>query len=355
MQDHDATIAQIERLVQASTTRFFILSGGEPTCREDLCDIIKIFCKSGKTVTLNTNGLKCANKDYLRALKDAGLDRINLQFDGFDRNSYVVLRGQDYLDIKLKVIENLESLRVQTMLNATIARNINENAIKELIDFAADNRFINGVNFFTICFLGGARDWSKDLYIMPDEIIDILEQQTEYKITKKNVFIFQKLHLAIKAFLSQKWCFYNQVYLLVRTKKSYQPIDRFLNIPKAEPWLDRYCWAYSNNYFWACICLGIAVGSLFIKKNSIVIFKNILFRSISYFFKTSHYLKNNDFFSISFSTGCDPYKFDYNIAKHCQNEIIAANDKSGDIHYIGSDGHYCINLERQYRKSFLKK
>ena len=355
MGDQDATMAQIEQLAQNTRKRFFILSGGEPTCREDLCAIIKTFRKYGKTVTINTNGLKCADINYLRGLQDAGLDRVNLQFDGFDRKAYLALRRRDYLDIKLKVIENLQTLGIQTTFNATIARNLNESAIKELLDFAAAHPFINGVNFFTICFLGGARDWEQGLYIMPDEIIDILEQQTGQNISKKNVFIFQKLHLAVKSFLSQKWCFYNQVYLLVRGNGSYQPIDRFLNLPKAEPWLDRYRKASKTNPFRARVYLGLAVGSLFIKKESIVILKEIIFRGLSYFLKTRHYLKGSRFFSVSFSTGCDPYKFDYDIVKHCQNEIIAAADQTGAITNMGSDGLYCMNLERRHLEKIVKQ
>ena len=355
MEEQEATRAQIEHLAQNSPKRFFIISGGEPTCRDDLDEIIKTFRKHGKTVTINTNGLKCADINYLRKLKDAGLDRVNLQFDGFDRKSYVALRRRDYLDVKLKIIENLQALGIQTTFNATIARNLNENAVQELLDFAATHPFINGVNLFTICFLGGARGWKQDLYIMPDEIIDTLVRQTGGKVTKKNVFIFQKLHLAVKSFLSQKWCFYNQVYLLVRKNGSYEPIDRYLNLDKAEPWLDRYGQTAKTRPSRARVYLGLAVLSLFLKKESITILKEILFRGASYFLKTRHYLKGSRFFSVSFATGCDPYKFDYDIVQHCQNEIIAAKDQTGVLSNLGSDGLYCMNLEKRHLEKIFKK
>ncbi len=355
MEDQDASLSQIEQFIKNSSKRFFILSGGDPTCRDDLDQIIKLFRKYGKTVTINTNGLKCASINYLKKLKEAGLDRLNLQFDGFDRKAYIALRRQDYLDVKLKVIENLKTLNIQTTFNATIAKNLNENAVKDLIDFAAKHPFINGVNFFTICYLGGARDWGPDNYIMPDEIVDLLQQQTDHKVSKENVFIFQKLHLAIKSFLSQKWCFYNQVYLFVRDRGSYQPIDRYLNLAKAGPWLDKYRDAFIRKKFLSRFYLGMAVVCLFLKKESLVIFKEILLRGLSYFLKTQHYLKGSRFFSVSFSTGCDPYKFDHDIVKHCQNEIIAAQDATGILTELGSDGIYCMNLERRHLNKTLNQ
>ncbi|HQP11940.1 MAG TPA: radical SAM protein [Candidatus Omnitrophota bacterium] len=355
MTGQDASTGEIEKLAKNCKKRFFIISGGDPTCRDDLGDIIRTFHKHGKVVTINTNGLKCADLNYLKKLQDAGLDRMNLQFDGFDRRYYLALRRQDYLDIKLKVLENLQALRIQTTFNATIARNLNEGAVKELMDFASTHPFINGVNLFSICFLGGARNWDPSSYIMPDEMIDVLISQIRPVISKKNIFIFQKLHLSVKSFLAQKWCFYNQVYLFVRRNGSFEPIDRFLNLAKAEPWLDRYRKNFKTRPFWARACLGIAVGCLFLKKKSVIILKEILLRSVSYFLKTRQYLRGSRFFSVSFSTGCDPYKFDFNIVKHCQNEIIAAQGQDGALTHLGSDGMYCMGLEKRHLIKKSKK
>ncbi|MBU0467572.1 MAG: radical SAM protein [Candidatus Omnitrophica bacterium] len=355
MQYSEPTCADIEDFITEHSQNFYIISGGEPTCRDDLAEIIKTLKKHGKAVTINTNGLKLTDIQYLKKLADAGLDRVNLQFDGFNRQAYKELRRKDYLDAKLEVIENLRSMKIQTTFNATIARNLNEDAISELIDFAAKNDFINGVNFFTICFLGGARGWSDDKYIMPDEIVDLLEKQTNNIINKNNVYIFQKLHLAIKAFLKHKWCFYNQSYLFVRVKESYKPIDRFLNFELAEPWLNKYAKAYKSSGALSSIYLSIAIFSLFLNIRSVFIIKEILIKSISYFFKTNKYLKGNKFFSVSFSTGCDPYKFDESIVQNCQNEIIAPSEETESLVNIGSDGLYNMSLEKRHLNKIHSK
>jgi 7,8-dihydro-6-hydroxymethylpterin dimethyltransferase len=348
MTEWDPPFVKIEKFVKETTKRFFILSGGEPTCREDLVEIIKIFKKYGKIVTINSNGKKLIDIEYLKQLKESGLDRVNLQFDGFKSEFYPNFRRQDCFNFKLKVVENLRILNIQTAFNVTVANNVNEYSLSEIIDFAAKNDFVNGINFFTICKLGEAREFPICNYIMPDEVVDLLEKQTDFKIRKKDVFIFQKLHLAIKAFLSQKWCFYNQVYLLVREKGTYQPISKFLNLEKSEYWLDRFKENHKKNKILSFLCLSLALLSLFLKLKSIFIIKEILIRGFSYFLKGKQYLKGSRFFSLSFATGCDPYKFDKDIVCHCQNEIIATENKDGELVNLGSDGHYLINLEKRH-------
>lgn len=66
------------------------LSGGEPTEREDLPEIIRMGRERGFTFfQLNTNGLRIArDKEYLGCLREAGLDCVFLQFDGLRDSTY---------------------------------------------------------------------------------------------------------------------------------------------------------------------------------------------------------------------------------------------------------------------------
>lgn len=344
----DPDIIEIERFVKNDKKRFYILSGGEPTCREDIEEVIRIIKKYDKTATMNTNGLKMTDIKYAEKLKHAGLDRVNLQFDGFKRESYCKIRGKDLLDIKLKIVENLKQLDMPVTFNATIVRGVNDDDILELINFGVRNSFISSINFFTICYTGGARRWKKENYIMPDEIISITDDTTGGIINKQDVFVFQKLHLAIKSIFKQKYCLYNQVYLLVRCKNSYKPIGGYFSLSKADPWLNRYERAFKTNKIMAAVYLGIALISMSFNVHSIFILWRLLKSAWSYFFKSSGYLHNRLFLLLSFSTGCDPYKLDLSILENCQNEIIAPDGKSGKLAHAGSDGRYCINIEKKF-------
>jgi uncharacterized radical SAM superfamily Fe-S cluster-containing enzyme len=342
----EPTLQVIEDFIKKCSTPFFTLSGGEPTCRSDLNKIIGILKKYNKTVAMNTNGLKLANLDYVTSLQAAGIDRINVQFDGFNRNTYLVFRGDDLLEIKLKILKNLKILNIPTVLNATIAKNVNEEAILELIEYAAKNHFINGITFFTICNIGNARKWNLDNYIIPDEVVDIIEHQTRQRINRESICLFQKLHLTVKSFFSQKACLYNRVFVLLREKDNFKAIDKFINLKKMEPILDIYQKLYEKNKFLAKLLFLFLFPIFLLINSSPLILKEFIIMAFSYFLKTKHYLNTTKFFYISLSTGCDPYKIDYDIVKNCQNEIIWVEDASGKFTHKGSICLYQMGLER---------
>ena len=84
------------------------LSGGEPTVREDLEDILRLGKDLGFTFfQLNTNGIRLAEEPgYAEKLKKAGLSCVFLQFDGLKDSVYQVLRGRPLLEIKKKYGKN---------------------------------------------------------------------------------------------------------------------------------------------------------------------------------------------------------------------------------------------------------
>lgn len=66
------------------------LSGGEPTVRDDLPEIVAYAKQAGcKYVQLNSNGLRLAEDEaFVKRLADAGLSFVFMQFDGVDDAVY---------------------------------------------------------------------------------------------------------------------------------------------------------------------------------------------------------------------------------------------------------------------------
>lgn len=163
------------------------LSGGEPTLRDDLPEIVRYAKKIGiKHVEVNTNGVRIARDiDYLKELIKAGVSTFYLSFDSLTREAYIKMKGADLLDLKLKAIENLRSLGHESLvLVPTVVKGINDNEIGALIEFGVRNSdVVRCINFQPVSFAGRI-DTSKllEYRITTSDVINNAEKQTNGKI-----------------------------------------------------------------------------------------------------------------------------------------------------------------------------
>ncbi|NLZ92070.1 MAG: radical SAM protein [Clostridiales bacterium] len=168
------------------------LSGGEPTLREDLADILKMGKGLGFThIQVNTNGIKIAqSKEYLQSLKDAGADLIYLQFDGTKDEIYKEIRGRSMWEIKQQAVENCEKVGIGIILVPTIIRKINDHNIGDIIQFAKEHMpTVKGVHFQPVSFFGrfpGKVPKDEDRMNLSDIIFE-LQKQTKGEISSEHI------------------------------------------------------------------------------------------------------------------------------------------------------------------------
>lgn len=145
-----------DRIMESSQGCNIQISGGEPTMREDLADIIRLGHKKGFSfIQLNTNGLKLADYDYVLELKEAGLNSVFLQFDGLDNKIYEKLRGARILEEKLKAIDNLSRAGIGTILVVTVVTGINDHCLFDIVKFGSENiPGVRGVHFQPVSYFG---------------------------------------------------------------------------------------------------------------------------------------------------------------------------------------------------------
>jgi len=165
------------------------LSGGEPTVREDLPEIVRMAKDLGfEHVEVNTNGLVLAeNIEYYKSLLDAGMSTIYLQFDGLKEEIYVKLRGLPLLDKKLKVLENARKLGHESIvLVVTLSRGVNDDQIGDIIRFAMENSdVIRCINVQPISFSGRASELERSsMRINTSDFMKLVEEQTEGLISR---------------------------------------------------------------------------------------------------------------------------------------------------------------------------
>lgn len=111
-------------------------TGGEPTVRKDILDIIaevnKLRDRGLKTIAMTTNGIVLAKK--MSEFKKAGLDSVNISLDTLDPNLFAIITRRNGHD---KVLASIEAA-LKTMapgsvkVNCVIMRGMND---REIVDF----------------------------------------------------------------------------------------------------------------------------------------------------------------------------------------------------------------------------
>jgi len=162
-------------------------SGGEPTIRDDLFELIRMAKELGfRHVEVNTNGLRLAESvEYCKGLREAGMSTVYLQFDGLTPDVYKFTRGIDLVDVKMRAIENLRKAEVfSVVLVVTLVKGVNDHQLGDIIRFAAENfdvvRCIN-VQPVSICGRLPQEEREKMRITIPD-FMRLCEEQTGGKI-----------------------------------------------------------------------------------------------------------------------------------------------------------------------------
>jgi len=171
-----------DRVKEASGYCNIQLSGGEPTVRDDLPDVIRLAKSKGfPFVQLNTNGLRIGReKGYAMELAEAGLDSVFLQFDGLTDDVYQTLRGRPLIDLKLAALRALAEAGIGVVLVPTIIPEVNDHSLGAIIELAAENSpNVRGVHFQPVSYFGRYAESPTDAErITLPELMRLLEKQT---------------------------------------------------------------------------------------------------------------------------------------------------------------------------------
>lgn len=166
------------------------ISGGEPTIRDDLPEIVKLAKEMGiEHIEVNTNAVRIANDmEYLKALKEAGVDDFYFQFDGTDDEIYIQTRGKPMFEIKERAIKNCSEVGIGITLVVTVSPEINLNHVGEIIKFAASKvPTVKGVHFQPIAHFGRyPQEPTDENRVLLPQLASEIEKQTKGMLKADN-------------------------------------------------------------------------------------------------------------------------------------------------------------------------
>ena len=311
-------------------------SGGEPTIRKDLFDLVRKAKELGfRHVEVNTNGVRISQSvEYAKEMKAAGVSTVYLQFDGLTPDVYKFIRGLDLLDLKMKALENLRQAGYNSVvLVVTLVKGINDSQLGDIINFAAKNfdvvRCVN-VQPVSLCGRLPPQEREKMRITIPD-FMRLVEEQTKGDIKVSDFYpvpVVVPVSKAVGALKDKRYVEFTAhphcgmaTFVLVENGK-LTPVTRYGNIEKFRASLQKvYEDAQKGSKSKAKLRLVGAARHMkfsFLRKYVLRVLMEGDYQSLGDFARTALMISSMHFM--------DPYNFDLERVQRCV------------IHYAVPDG-----------------
>lgn len=135
------------------------ITGGEPLVRKGVVYLVEILAnlKGVEDLSMTTNGILL--RDYVRDLKNAGLQRINISLDSLDANKFHRITKVGRLSLVLDGIEEaLKRGLAPVKINVVVMKGINDDEVLDFAKMSLDRPLhIRFIEYMPFCDRKGAK------------------------------------------------------------------------------------------------------------------------------------------------------------------------------------------------------
>ncbi|WP_300559998.1 GTP 3',8-cyclase MoaA [Companilactobacillus sp.] len=169
----DEIVQLVENFAEMGISKVRI-TGGEPLLRTDVVDIVRRIknVDGVEDVSITTNGLFLTKK--AAALKEAGLDRLNISLDTFNPERYKEITRGGNIQQVLDGISTAAKLNFKKIkLNTVLIKGQNDDEILEFLNYTKDNNV--NVRFIEFMPIGNSlKTWKRE-FVGLQNVFDICE------------------------------------------------------------------------------------------------------------------------------------------------------------------------------------
>lgn len=151
------------------------LTGGEPLMRKDLPKLVKMLSKIEglQDIGLTTNGVLLPKN--AKALKEAGLKRVNISLDSLDDELFGKINGRN-VGVK-PVLEGIDAAKeagLGVKINMVVKKGLNDSEIVPMAKFCKENGL--QLRFIEYMDVGSTNGWKMDEVVTKKEIYERLKE-----------------------------------------------------------------------------------------------------------------------------------------------------------------------------------
>lgn len=172
-----AEVAQMATSLADAGARAIQLTGGEPTVRDDLPDLVETVAPHAEQVLINTHGGRFADDPgFAKRLADAGARGIYTSLDGVDPET----NPKSYWEFP-DALAACRDAGLCAMVVPTVIGGWNDDHVGDVVRFAAANAdVVCGVNFQPVSFVGRMTDAARaDQRVTIPDVVAAVERGTD--------------------------------------------------------------------------------------------------------------------------------------------------------------------------------
>ena len=208
------TFEEITRITKILVKNYGInsvrLTGGEPTLRANLPDLISMLSELPIEIALTTNGINLSKNAQI--FFDAGLNRVNISIDSLKAERFKEITLRDEMEKVITGIEaSIEAGLSPVKINVVVMRGINDDEIIDFAKFGRERGVI--VRFIEFMPLDADENWSTSSVVSLEEIFSTINSVYPLDAVERSNapasrfrYMDDQGEIGIVASVSQKFC-----------------------------------------------------------------------------------------------------------------------------------------------------